>query len=339
MSDAPQNDLAKAFFAHEGKLIDKWEQYLGVYQAELGGLLKRDAPLDLLEIGVQNGGSLEMWAKLLPAGSTITGLDIDARVADLVFDHPIKTHIVDATNPAQVEAALGEASYDIIIDDGSHICTDVIAALNQFYPRLRLGGLMFIEDLHTSYNALHGGGYRKPEASIEYLKQVVDLLHLDYLPFEQAQILDASLPATMRETLGSLAFYDSLVVLRKLAARKERPWRRLISGDASQIVPFDDWIGYVPSAALGDLVFGELAARSFETAFLNACGDHVRNDQLAVALRAKYAAAQALLAKADSCVANLLGEIATLRSDAAHEAVRLAALSHEIKTLLEDDAS
>jgi hypothetical protein len=62
------NDL---FFEHDAKRVDKWEQYLGTYQSELAPFVERGTPVRLLEIGVQNGGSLELWANYLPTGSVI----------------------------------------------------------------------------------------------------------------------------------------------------------------------------------------------------------------------------------------------------------------------------
>ena len=43
-----------------GKVSDKWESYLEYYDTLLAP--RRNLPVSLLEIGVQNGGSLETWA-------------------------------------------------------------------------------------------------------------------------------------------------------------------------------------------------------------------------------------------------------------------------------------
>src|SRR5947209_9549052 len=49
---------------HRGKVSDKWESYFSTYEALFQPL--RTKPISLLEIGVQNGGSLEIWARYLP---------------------------------------------------------------------------------------------------------------------------------------------------------------------------------------------------------------------------------------------------------------------------------
>ena len=341
MSDVQRNNFLKAFFAHEGKLVDKWEQYISVYDAELEVILRRGTSIDLLEIGVQNGGSLELWAKLLPLGSTITGLDIDPQVSELRFNQPaIKTYILDASDRSQVESAIGDAKYDIIIDDGSHICNEVISSINIFYPRLRSGGVMFIEDLHTSYREGHGGGYRKSGSSNEYLKEMIDLLHIDYLSKEEANTMSGALVEMMRDTLASLTFYDSLAVLRKLVTRKERPWHRLIGGNASQVVAFKDWIGDASRATLGNIVFGELAARSFDTAFMEACGDYANNQRLADAVQENLTLVEGLLCELDTSVAYILGgDLFVNDENMQDQLLHLKSVSKKIKSLLDDKRS
>lgn len=311
-----RNDFASVFFAHKGKLIDKWEQYIQAYEIELSGILSSNNPITLLEIGVQNGGSLEFWANLLPPGSTVIGLDIDDRIGELAFDNrSIHVHVLDATDAAAVAAKLGDATFDIAIDDGSHKCADVLASLRIFFPRLRSGGLMFIEDLHASYSPPHGGSLRGQDTSIEYLKHVIDLLHADHLTAEQAQTLDELLPPLMRETLGSITFYDSLAVLRKMVGRKDRPWRRLISGESAQIIPLAGWTKDHPRSVLEHILFGEVAARSLEKEFLNINEENLQNSLLAKASKMTIETMKARLVQMEADMVTLESEVvARLRS-------------------------
>ena len=112
--------LHQLFECHSGKATDKWEQYLIAYESELAVFRARNVPVRLLEIGVQNGGSLELWYKYLPVGSTCCGLDIDERVAALRYStENISVHVCDATDSASLERVIGTQTFDIIIDDGS----------------------------------------------------------------------------------------------------------------------------------------------------------------------------------------------------------------------------
>ena len=52
--------LAKIYHDHRGKVSDKWALYISEYDRLFYPL--RDREINVLEIGVQNGGSLEIWA-------------------------------------------------------------------------------------------------------------------------------------------------------------------------------------------------------------------------------------------------------------------------------------
>ena len=282
MTDTPT--LVDLFFAHRGKLVDKWEQYLAIYEQELGSLAAASKPLRLLEIGVQNGGSLELWADFLPPGSTIVGLDIDPRIGELTFDNPgISVHVADATDPAAIDRALGDARFDIIIDDGSHLCRDVCATFELLFPRLEPGGRFIIEDLHCSYYPGHGGSLRGPDSSVEFLKRLVDALNADHLPEGSAPAEEVERLRAYNKTLARVSFFDSVAVVEKLQRDKDRLYRRILSGEKGDVQPFGNWIGFAPLPHLNLLLFGELAAKQFEKDAMTVIDDTRRDARAAVA--------------------------------------------------------
>lgn len=229
---------SELFFTHGGRVSDKWEQYLSIYDRELARFRVAEAPVRLLEIGVQNGGSLEIWEKLLPPGSTIVGMDIDPGCARLTFDSPqIRIAIADASDPAALDAALGDARFDIIIDDGSHRSDHVIATFRACFPRLAEGGLYIVEDLHTSYWPEFGGGFRAPQASVEWLKALADAIHADYLRPEGGPApVEAAFLREMNRHIRRVTFHDSVAVVEKLRVTKGRPYRRVLTGQDADMV-------------------------------------------------------------------------------------------------------
>jgi len=56
------------FMEHEGYVSDKMEHYLPIYEAAFSRFTAREQPIHLLEIGVQNGGSLQVCSKYIPEG-------------------------------------------------------------------------------------------------------------------------------------------------------------------------------------------------------------------------------------------------------------------------------
>ena len=231
--------LHHLFERHAGKATDKWEQYLIAYESELAVFQVRGVPIRLLEIGVQNGGSLELWSNYLPEGSTCVGLDIDERVAGLTFSAKgISVHVCDATDKAALERVIGTQTFDIIIDDGSHHCTDVVKTFGLLFARLAPLGKYFIEDLHCSYYPDFGGGLRSDGSSIAFLKTLIDALHFDHIRADQLpEPAHRDFMKAHNQWIARTTFYDSLCIVEKTGFAKEHPYRRALSGVDEQLVP------------------------------------------------------------------------------------------------------
>jgi hypothetical protein len=266
--------LLDIFSTHDGYISDKWEQYLGVYESELRAIVETDKPLRLLEIGVQNGGSLQIWSKYLPTGSSIVGIDVDKKCATLDFDSSVQIFIGDATQKSFLDAALGDASFDIIVDDGSHRSADIIASFNALLPRLNLGGKYFIEDLHASYWQSHGGGYRVPDSAIEYLKSLIEPLHFDHLETGvNLGLHDGEIYRTMNRNVARISFYDSIAVIEKYRRPKEGNFRRVFSGKSFEVSGLTELKPVVVSMPENMFFFG----KSSEDLFGELAADYARS--------------------------------------------------------------
>src|ERR1700722_10851024 len=249
--------LVALFFAHQGNVVDKWEQYLSIYASEFGRFLSQAQPVRLLEIGVQNGGSLELWAKYLPNGSEIVGLDIDPAVEKLHFDRPIKVVVADVKDTERRDLLLGDEPFDIIIDDGSHHSDDIIQAFRSLFDKLRPGGVYIVEDLHASYWEFLGGGFRRSGSAIEFFKNIVDSLALDHFEINtETPPLESEELQHFGRWIDRVVFYDSVVVVQKRLSAKIKPYRRLLSGGASKVVNPVDGLLTAPPAMVRELMLG-----------------------------------------------------------------------------------
>ncbi len=132
--------LTELYERHTGKLSDKWGTYLAEYDRIFAP--SRDEPVSILEIGVQNGGSLEVWAEYFENARAIVGCDIDPACGELTFADPrIRVAIGDASAAGTASAILQLApALDIVIDDGSHRANDIVRAFSRFFPISRLAG-------------------------------------------------------------------------------------------------------------------------------------------------------------------------------------------------------
>jgi hypothetical protein len=131
------------------------------YQRHLGPIrFKKNL---VLEIGVGGnarrdggGNSLHLWRDYMPR-ATVVGLDIHAK--ELPFLGP-RVHLVqgDQSSAEDIGRIIDRfGPPDVVVDDGSHVGSDVIASFTYLFDRMRAGGLYVIEDLFYSFHPDFGG--------------------------------------------------------------------------------------------------------------------------------------------------------------------------------------
>lgn len=130
---------------------NRWSHsYTPVYWKRFKDL--RDEPLTLLEIGVSEGYSLNMWHEFFPR-ARIVGWDVrDDRWTEVVRDPLVRVQKVDQGDMVQMVEALhvlGNPRFEIIIDDGSHQFKDQMTSWSTLLPTLKPDGLYIIEDMTT----------------------------------------------------------------------------------------------------------------------------------------------------------------------------------------------
>jgi hypothetical protein len=217
------------FSEHRGLRARKWVHYFPVYDRLLFQYLQAGRPLTLLEIGVQNGGSLELWKKYLPPGSQIHGVDINPNCLDVTFSGDIHFHLGDAADRQVTDEIFKDVTFDIILDDGSHISREVISAFSNLFDKVRPGGVYLIEDLFTSYWRGHyGGGLGDPRSSVEFLKSLADLTNWQWIhPREPVRPHLRGI----RRALRNRAYSSALPHIRDLwSASLDRARRRSTGG-------------------------------------------------------------------------------------------------------------
>jgi hypothetical protein len=199
------NPLAEYFFNNPGRLVKKWHHYFDIYHRHFEAF--RGCSPVVLEIGVLQGGSLEMWKHYFGPGALIVGVDIDPRC--LSFQDASTTILIGDQGDRRFLAEVRERvpRLDIVIDDGGHTMTQQITTFEELYPHLQPHGVYLCEDVHTSYYPKYGGGLRKDGTFLEYTKALIDRLHA-WHP------IGLEVDAFTRTT-NALHFYDSVVVVEK----------------------------------------------------------------------------------------------------------------------------
>ena len=278
--------LANIFMDHEGYLVDKWESYIGIYESEFAKFIDAGKPISLLEVGVQNGGSLQIWRKYLPAGSRIVGIDINPDCANLELDENTTLHVADGTDAESLDRVLGDLTFDIIIDDGSHRSDHIISTYKALYSRVRGGGKYIIEDLHASYWTEYGGGFRTPNSAMEFLKGLVDGLNCDH--FRDTGVTPRAETDHLRDfgrSIARVTFYDSVAVMEFMNVPRDTNYRQVFSGGEARVMPLSTlfFVGGRPSA--DTRLIGRTAARHVDQMLLG------RIAELSEALAGRYAEA------------------------------------------------
>lgn len=186
--------------------INKWHHYFEIYDTHFKKFLNKNPVI--VEIGVQNGGSLEMWNYYFEGKCKIYGLDINPKCKKLEANFNNVTILIgDQSNDEFLDSVQKLIpQIDILIDDGSHINSHQIKSFEKLYQNIAPDGVYLVEDLHTSYWSEFGGKLNNPDTFIEYSKKLIDNVNAFHIP---------NYDRTFAKTTNALHYYDSVLVIEK----------------------------------------------------------------------------------------------------------------------------
>jgi hypothetical protein len=216
---ADANPLERWFADHAGRQITRWPHYFEIYHRHLARY-RGKRPI-VLEIGVAQGGSIDMWHAYFGEGCRLYGVDIDPRCATLASANTtiLIGDQADRNFLARLRSELPRV--DILIDDGGHRMEQQIAVFEELYSHVADDGVYLCEDLHTSYWRKFGGGFREPASYIEYSKSFVDRINAWFS--EETARLDVD---DFTRSTHSLHYYNSVLVIEKrVMGPPENTWR------------------------------------------------------------------------------------------------------------------
>lgn len=205
----------------------KWSQYFSVYREIFAPLVQ--SPVRLLEIGVYQGASLDLWKKYFAHPETvIVGIDIEPSCAR--FDSPDegkRVRIGSQADSSFLHAVVQEfGPFDLIIDDGSHRTGDVIASFNHLFSSgLKDSGIYFVEDLHAGY----WPSWRNSQYTfLDVCKELVEIMHAHYAATGPNDLLvdkpsDQEISAIdvprLTTMIKEIRFFDSIVAIYKTRSK------------------------------------------------------------------------------------------------------------------------
>ncbi len=161
MSDGSNEEQSSDYYnaySETVKHMAKPENYLTLYEQYFAAYAGQD--INVLELGIFEGHSLEYFAHMLKKAS-IFGIDHQPRDREYSTSR-IKTYSglqQDSDLHQRILTENGITSFDIIIDDCSHIGGVTLNSYNALFPFLVPGGLYVIEDWGTGYWPEWPGGH------------------------------------------------------------------------------------------------------------------------------------------------------------------------------------
>lgn len=193
---------------------DKHSTYFSVYDR----LFSRYAGTEFtfVEVGVLNGGSLFMWRDLFGEKARIIGIELNPD-AKRWEKEGFEIFIGSQSDPKFWEDFFAKVGpIDVLLDDGGHTFEQQIITLESALPHIRDGGLLVVEDTHTSYIPEFGGP--SPVSFVSYAKNIVDGINYRFGRFSSMR---KSEPA-----IYSAQFFESFVAFevdRNLCGIKSKP--------------------------------------------------------------------------------------------------------------------
>jgi hypothetical protein len=147
----PSNPLREYFDNHtEGHGIWKWNHYFEIYHRHFSKFVGHD--VNIAEIGIYSGGSLDMWKSYFGDHCHVYGIDIEK--ACTCYENAYTTVLIgDQEDRAFWKDARDKTPpIDILIDDGGHTLEQQKVTLEEMLPYLRPGGVYLCEDTHGTDN-------------------------------------------------------------------------------------------------------------------------------------------------------------------------------------------
>ena len=181
----------------------KHDNYFEIYDA----LLTRyqNERITFVEIGVLNGGSLFMWRNFFGPEARVIGIDNNPealKFRDLGFD----IYIGDQSSNqfwANFYSEIG--NIDVLLDDGGHTNIQQITTVMESLPFINDGGLIVIEDTHTSYMKSYGNPSKY--SFVNFAKTCVDIINARFQDF---MIKDNMILQHVYE----IQFFESIIAFR-----------------------------------------------------------------------------------------------------------------------------
>ena len=182
----------------------KSDTYFQTYEEMFNKYVEKE--ITFVEVGVLHGGSLFMWKEYFGKKARIIGIDLNPKAKEL------EKHGFEIFIGSQSDKNFWDNFYskigkiDILLDDGGHTNDQQVVTLSETINNINNGGLIVIEDVHTSYMKKFGNPSK--HSLINYSKYLIDVIN-SRLPETKLNINN-----NHRKKIYSISYYESIVAIK-----------------------------------------------------------------------------------------------------------------------------
>ena len=197
------NNLEK-LFNQSKHFSTKWKKYFHIYEKIFKKY--RNKKIIFVEIGIFQGGSLEIWKSYFGKKSKIIGIDLNPKCKKFINKKKnIDVFIGDQSEPIFWKNFFKKVgNVDIILDDGGHTNKQQILTVLNTIKNINNGGKLIVEDTHTSYLPIFGNPNRF--SFINFTKQIIDQINYTF-PFK----VKKKFKNEIDKHVYGLSYYESIV--------------------------------------------------------------------------------------------------------------------------------
>ena len=181
----------------------KWKKYFSIYEKLFHKY--KNKKITFVEIGILDGGSLEIWKKYFGKDSRIIGIDNNPECKKFENSN-CEIFIGSQSDPIfwkNFYKKIGKI--DIILDDGGHTNDQQIISLINSVENINDGGLHVVEDVHSSYQKHYGNPYKY--SFLNFSKKTIDDINSTFPNIKKFNY-------KLNQFIYSIEFFESIVAFK-----------------------------------------------------------------------------------------------------------------------------
>ncbi len=195
-------NLIDLFYASENRSI-KWKKYFPIYEKLFAKY--KNQKITFVEVGILDGGSLQIWKKYFGKSSRIIGIDNNPECKKFENEN-IEIYIGSQSDTNFWKDFYNKVgNIDIILDDGGHTNDQQIITLVESINNINNGGLHVVEDVHSSYQKHYGNPYKY--SFINFTKKNIDDINSNFPELNNYNF-------SLNKLIYSIEYFESIVAFK-----------------------------------------------------------------------------------------------------------------------------